>query len=265
MPSPSPGWRRPPGTPVSVCSPSRFRSAPRSRPIRARPPREAQKAGPSVPSVPSCLLPLHRRRERTIVSETLAPCARRYREGSVFHFRPMTQEDAEAVAGWHYPAPFSFYDWDSDPDDLAELLDPKLRAEDYVAVDDDDGRLVGYFQYKRPHRPSLEIGLGLHPDWTGRGLGQSFVEAGLEMRAGATRPMSSCSRSRPSTVGRSPSTSGSASYEAAPTCTGRADESGSSSRCVVLRPGRHVEETWGVPPARIERARAVYGNRCSIH
>jgi ribosomal-protein-alanine N-acetyltransferase len=75
----------------------------------------------------------------------------------------MTQEDAEAVARWRYPAPFSFYDWDSDPDDLAELLDPALRGEDYVAVVDDDGHLVGYFQYKRPHRPSLEIGLGLRP------------------------------------------------------------------------------------------------------
>jgi ribosomal-protein-alanine N-acetyltransferase len=92
----------------------------------------------------------------------------------------MTQEDAETLAAWRYPGPFSFYDWDSDSDDLAELLDPELRGQDYVAVDDDDGRLVGYFQYKRPHGPRLEIGLGLHPDWTGRGLGQDFVEAGLD-------------------------------------------------------------------------------------
>jgi ribosomal-protein-alanine N-acetyltransferase len=100
----------------------------------------------------------------------------------------MTQEDAEEVARWHYPAPFSFYDQDADPADLAELLDPKLRADDYVAVDDDNDRLVGYFQYKRPHRPSLEIGLGLHPDWTGRGLGQSFLEAGLEYARGRYAP-----------------------------------------------------------------------------
>src|SRR4029450_39286 len=68
------------------------------------------------------------------------------------------------------------------PTILSELLDPKLRADDFVAVDDDSGNLVGYFHYKPPHHPSLEIGLGMHPDWTGRGLGQSFVEAGLRCR-----------------------------------------------------------------------------------
>ena len=49
-----------------------------------------------------------------------------------------------------------------------------------MAVDDDSGNFVGYFNYKPPHHPSLEIGLGMHPDWTGRGLGQSLVEAGFD-------------------------------------------------------------------------------------
>jgi ribosomal-protein-alanine N-acetyltransferase len=98
----------------------------------------------------------------------------------------MTQGDAEAVARWRYPKPFSFYDWNTD--DLAELLDPKLRADEYVAVDDERGKLVGYFQYKRPHYPRLEIGLGLHPDQTGQGLGQSFVEAGLDYARGHYGP-----------------------------------------------------------------------------
>jgi hypothetical protein len=40
----------------------------------------------------------------------------------------MSQADAEAIARWQYPAPFSFYDWTSDPDDLAELLDPTVEA-----------------------------------------------------------------------------------------------------------------------------------------
>jgi [ribosomal protein S18]-alanine N-acetyltransferase len=92
----------------------------------------------------------------------------------------MSQADAETIARWHYPEPFSFYDVAADPDDLAELLDSTLRGDDYVAVDDGSGTLVGFFQCKRPHGETLEIGLGLHPDWTGRGLGETFLKAGLE-------------------------------------------------------------------------------------
>ena len=92
----------------------------------------------------------------------------------------MDQADAEAIACWHYPGPFSFYDWTADADDLAELLDPAARDDEYFAVDDEAGRLIGFFQCKRPHGESLDIGLGLHPDYTGQGLGASFVEAGLE-------------------------------------------------------------------------------------
>jgi ribosomal-protein-alanine N-acetyltransferase len=97
-----------------------------------------------------------------------------------FRFRFMSQVDAEAIAGWHYPEPFSFYDWAADPNDLAELLDPKARGDGYFAVDDEDGNLIGFFHFKTPHGPRLEIGLGLHPERTGQGLGKSFVEAGLD-------------------------------------------------------------------------------------
>jgi [ribosomal protein S18]-alanine N-acetyltransferase len=97
-----------------------------------------------------------------------------------FSFRLMSQADAEAIAGWHYPEPFSFYDWAGDPNDLAELLDPTARGYGYFAVEDEDGSLIGFFHFKTPHGPRLEIGLGLHPERTGRGLGASFVEAGLD-------------------------------------------------------------------------------------
>jgi len=98
-----------------------------------------------------------------------------------FRFRLMSQADAEAIAHWNYPGPFSFYNWTSeDPDDLAEFLDPTARGDDYVVVEDQAGSLIGWFHFKRPHGPKLEIGLGLHPEWTGQGLGKHFLEAGLE-------------------------------------------------------------------------------------
>ena len=99
-------------------------------------------------------------------------------EPIAFLFRPMSQADANAIAAWRYPDEYAFYDLTSDPEDLAELLDPQTRAGEYVAVDA-DGALIGFFQFKRIDHTSLDIGLGLHPAWTGRGLGRRFLEAGL--------------------------------------------------------------------------------------
>jgi [ribosomal protein S18]-alanine N-acetyltransferase len=96
------------------------------------------------------------------------------------YFEQLSQEDAEAIAEWHYPEPYSFYDWTADPGDLRELLDPALRGEAYWAVRDETDELVGYFSFKPKDEQTVEIGLGLRPDLTGRGLGGSFLAAGLE-------------------------------------------------------------------------------------
>ena len=105
-----------------------------------------------------------------------------------FDIRRMTQADAEAIALWHYPEPFSFYDWSADPDDFAELLSPALRGDGYFAVDDELGELAGFLGFKRNKPGTVEIGLGLHPDRTGRGLGGAFLQAGLEYARARFRP-----------------------------------------------------------------------------
>jgi ribosomal-protein-alanine N-acetyltransferase len=97
-----------------------------------------------------------------------------------FRFRSMSQRDAEAIALWHYPEPFSFYDWAADGDDLAELLDPEARKDVYASVEDEACVLVGYFTFKPKAPGMLEIGLGLHPEKTGQGHGEAFLGAGLE-------------------------------------------------------------------------------------
>jgi ribosomal-protein-alanine N-acetyltransferase len=92
----------------------------------------------------------------------------------------MTQDDAEAVAGWRYPAPHAFYDWTADPGDLAELLDAASRERGgYLAVDDEAGDLVG-FGSCREDGGVVTLGLGLRPDHTGRGLGAAFLAALLD-------------------------------------------------------------------------------------
>ena len=80
------------------------------------------------------------------------------REAVEFRFRSMSQADAGAIAACRYPD-----DWTSD--DLADRLDRRSRADEYVAVDSDAGGLIRFF---------------LDPGWTGHGLGRDFVEAGLK-------------------------------------------------------------------------------------
>jgi ribosomal-protein-alanine N-acetyltransferase len=95
-----------------------------------------------------------------------------------YMIRPMSDDAAHAIAGWKYPPPYNFYDAIDDPEDLDELLNPDRRRGRYFEAVDAAGVLVGFFEYKREVKP-LEIGLGMRPDLTGRGLGLDFVRAGM--------------------------------------------------------------------------------------
>ncbi|HEV2741800.1 MAG TPA: hypothetical protein VGV91_01455, partial [Rubrobacter sp.] len=65
-----------------------------------------------------------------------------------YRFHQMDDADAHEVSGWRYEPPYDFYDGDADPDDLAELLDPKGRRGVYFSVLDDKESLVGFFQFE---------------------------------------------------------------------------------------------------------------------
>jgi ribosomal-protein-alanine N-acetyltransferase len=98
--------------------------------------------------------------------------------GSGYRFRLMSDEEAARISGWHYEPPYDFYDATSDPDDLEELLDPKRRKDAYFSVFD-GSVLVGFFQFER-EGTTVDVGLGMRPDLTGRGLGVRYLLAGLE-------------------------------------------------------------------------------------
>jgi ribosomal-protein-alanine N-acetyltransferase len=98
---------------------------------------------------------------------------------SGYLFRPMSEEEAREIAAWHYEAPYDFYDTVNDPDDLAELLDPQQREDAYFSAFDERGALVGFFQFEKKGQ-SVDVGLGLRPDLTSKGLGLEFLLAGLE-------------------------------------------------------------------------------------
>ena len=73
------------------------------------------------------------------------------------------------TASWRYPPPYDFYDGDQE-----SIENP----ERYFAVRDACG-LIGFFYFER-QGDTLEYGLGLRPDLTGRGFGEEFSRAGLE-------------------------------------------------------------------------------------
>src|SRR5215212_1596350 len=102
----------------------------------------------------------------------------------------MSQRQARAVAAWRYDPPYDFYDAVADPEDLAELLDPVQReGRDFAVLSDpsDLSDLVGFFMFKH-EGDIVEVGLGLRPDLTGRGLGLSFLLSSLEFARGRYAP-----------------------------------------------------------------------------
>ena len=102
-------------------------------------------------------------------------------------FRQMDDADAREISGWRYEPPYDFYDPTADPADLAELLDPERRRDTYFSVVAEENRLVGFFQFEGKDE-TVDVGLGLRPDLTGRGLGAEFVLSGLAFARGRFSP-----------------------------------------------------------------------------
>jgi [ribosomal protein S18]-alanine N-acetyltransferase len=91
-----------------------------------------------------------------------------------------------ACEPWHYEPPWDFYDLASDPDDLAAMRDPSRNGH-RRAVLGEDGRLEAFWYFDWDGDVT-EVGIGLRPDLTGRGLGESFLNAQLEYAANEWKP-----------------------------------------------------------------------------
>ena len=84
--------------------------------------------------------------------------------------RPATPEMFAELRTWRYEPPYDFYDGDAEP-----VRNPERW---YEALDE-AGALVGNFYFEQKGG-ALEVGLGLRPDLTGRGLGLEFLLAGID-------------------------------------------------------------------------------------
>ena len=97
-----------------------------------------------------------------------------------YDFALMTQEQAEKIAfTWHYENEYSFYDLEADQEDLEEFLDEEKRGNSLYAVLE-DGELVSFLSVNMIEPKTIDIGLGMRPDLTGKGKGIEFLKAGIE-------------------------------------------------------------------------------------
>ena len=92
--------------------------------------------------------------------------------------RPASEATLREIEEWRYEPPYDFYNGDEDP---------VFNPERFHEALDGEGRLVGNFYFEQKG-DALEIGLGLRPDLTGRGVGQAFFRAGVEYGRELFRP-----------------------------------------------------------------------------
>ncbi|WP_273834027.1 GNAT family N-acetyltransferase [Guptibacillus sedimenti] len=96
-----------------------------------------------------------------------------------YKFEVMTQDQAEDISyNWHYEGEYSFYDMEADEEDLQEFVDPELRGDTKFAVMK-NSELIGFFSVNKVDNLTYDIGLGMRPDLTNRGMGLDFLKAGL--------------------------------------------------------------------------------------
>lgn len=99
----------------------------------------------------------------------------------------MNARDAQAIAHWHYPDIYAFYDLDQDADDLEEFLNPNKWENTLYAIVNEHQALIGFFSFEQEN-DTIVLGFGLRLEFTGKGLGTAFVRAGLEFGAKRYRP-----------------------------------------------------------------------------
>ena len=81
---------------------------------------------------------------------------------------PLSPEERALLDGWRYDPPYEFYNGEDDP---------VLNPERFFVVREDD-EVLGFYYFDE-RSDTVEIGLGLRPDLTGKGLGLEFFLEGV--------------------------------------------------------------------------------------
>lgn len=104
-----------------------------------------------------------------------------------FTVRPLRWAEAHRISRWHYDGPYAIYDMNLTVPMLMQMLTKLVGRSTYFAALDEASDLVGFFSFV-PHGGTVEVGLALRPDLTGKRLGLAFVRAGLDYARRAFDP-----------------------------------------------------------------------------
>ena len=97
----------------------------------------------------------------------------------------LTVEEANEINTWTYEEPYNLYSFSGEEEVIEELLDGT-----YYGCCDDKGEFIGYFvlgkctsaRGRDAHlyggEDVMDIGLGMKPELTGKGLGKMFFKLG---------------------------------------------------------------------------------------
>lgn len=107
--------------------------------------------------------------------------------------RPITAEDVRQILTWRYEPPYDIYNMSSglaDAFELAEAIDYFLRPQYHfqAMLRQATGELAGFCSFGQDGQVSggdystsaVDIGMGVHPQNTGRGLGRTFAGAAID-------------------------------------------------------------------------------------
>jgi ribosomal protein S18 acetylase RimI-like enzyme len=100
-----------------------------------------------------------------------------YPSSSPWVVTPLTEQQGRLLCEWRYPPPYDIYNfptWEHMLTYEQEFADPHIREQQYLAICDISGELSGYAQLF-PLAGWTRLGLGLHPDLCGQGLGRTFL------------------------------------------------------------------------------------------
>lgn len=98
---------------------------------------------------------------------------------------PLDRPTAQSIATWRYPPPYESYNLADAPYTAALFV--AMRERGYFQLRDERGELVAFCCFGEEARvpggdydePALDVGIGVRPDLTGRGLGRRYLDAAL--------------------------------------------------------------------------------------